>query len=248
MAASARKKIPFAFVVGGLAIAALVLGRGGGGHGLTPVEVIDVQAKAANAHYKSGTKKRRSFTDWEKVTGITLHQVGVRKVGRKAYPGMTAHLGVHHDGTIYVIHPLNTLLWHGHGFNRDTVSIEVAGLFGINTPLPPAQANGLRQAIRMIQQEVARQGGRISFIYAHRQSSAGRALDPQKAIWQQGAIWAEQNLGINTVPFHTRGTGKPITAKWDPRLEGKAFSGAFDDDELEGMPTEDIYELDHEAR
>ena len=130
MAASARKKIPFAFIVGGLAIAALVLGRGGGGHGLSPVEVIDVQDQAASARYKeSGILKRRSFTDWEKITGITLHQVGVRKVGRKAYPKMTAHLGVHHDGTVYVIHPLNTLLWHGHGFNRDTVAIEVAGLF-----------------------------------------------------------------------------------------------------------------------
>ena len=245
MAASARKKIPFAFIVGGLAIAALVLSRGGGGHGLSPVEVIDVQDQAASARYKeSGILKRRSFTDWEKITGITLHQVGVRKVGRKAYPKMTAHLGVHHDGTVYVIHPLNTLLWHGHGFNRDTVAIEVAGLFGGDTPLPPAQANGLRQAIRMIQQEVARQGGRISFIYGHRQSSANRAADPQRAIWQKGAIWAEQNLGINTVPFHTRGSGKPITAKWDPRLEGKTFAGAFDDDE--DMPT--WGELDHEAR
>lgn len=205
--------------LGGMATAALVAYFREASLGLSPVEVVDVQAKAANAKYKkTGNLKRRSFREWDDLEGITLHQVGVREVGRGAYPGMTAHLGVHHDGTIYWIHPLTTRLAASDALNPDTVAIEVAGLFGSKTPLPAAQANGLRWAIRLIQQQVAENGGNIRYIYGHRQGAADRPFGPQRAIWQGGALWAEEKLGILTRPHYSRGSGRTIPPEWDPRL------------------------------
>lgn len=184
-----------------------------------PVEVVDVEAKAAGARYKkSGELKRRSFRAWDQLSGIVLHQIGVREVGRAAYPNVTAHIGVHHDGTIYRIHPLPTRLAASDALNPDTVSIEVAGLFGQDTPIPQAQVYGLRQAIRLIQQEVAANGGRIEAVYAHRQGARDRPLDPQAGLWREGALWAEEKLGIVTRPSYTRGSGRPIPAHWDPRV------------------------------
>jgi len=216
------REVQIAAAVGAGLVAGLALAAGVSrivNKGLSPVTVINVQPAAANARYKdNGNLKRQTFHDWEKITGITLHQVGVPTVGRTAYPKMTAHLGVHHDGTIYWIHPFNTYLHHAGLLSKDTVSIEVAGLFGVDDPLPEAQANGLRQAIWLIQRVVAEQGGRIETIYGHRQSSSGRLGDPNRAIWQAGALWAEKKLGIPTDPYHTRYTGEPIPATWDPRL------------------------------
>ena len=224
------------WLIGGFAAAALVMGRRGG-VSIPPVDFWDIRHKSVNARYSNGVLKRRGATDWRKITGITLHQVGVNNVGRKAYPKMTAHLAVHHDGTVYWIHPLNTLLWHGHGFNGDTVSIEVAGLFSKDKPLPPIQAAGVRTAIRFIKQHAAKNGARISFVYGHRQSSSGRGADPGRAIWQDTALWAEKNLGLRTIPDHTRGTGKTIPALWDPRValdSGALDSGALDSGALDG--------------
>jgi hypothetical protein len=183
------------------------------------VEIVDVQAQAAGARYKkSGNLKRRSFRDWDQLTGIVLHQIGVRNVGRAAYPNVTAHIGVHHDGTIYRIHPLPTRRAASDALNPDTVSIEVAGLFGKDTPIPQAQVYGLRQAIRLIQQEVAANGGQIEAIYAHRQGAKDRPLDPQAGLWREGALWAEERLGIPTRPTYTRAQGRPIPRSWDPRM------------------------------
>lgn len=196
------------------------------------IPVIDVQDKAADAVYSRGSvkglKKRRNFLDWGNIDSITLHQVGVDNVGDGAWWKMTAHLGVTEDGRIYWIHPLNTHLYHGNGFNKRSVSIEVGGKWKKGETLPKAQRDAIRKAIRLIKAEVARHGGKVRYIYAHRQSYSERGNDPGPQIWQGAALWAEKKLGLKTDPFYTTGSGLTIPPEWDPRLEGRTASIAND--------------------
>lgn len=166
---------------------------------------------------RDGQVKRvyRSPRDIGKVVGITLHQVDVNNVGRGAYRKMSAHYAVHHDGEVYWIHPATTLVIHAHGLNRDTIGIEVAGKFALDTPLPPAQALGLQRAIRIACAEVEGLGGRITHIWAHRQSSKKRARDPGRAIYQAGVLWAMEELELEHDPGETRGKGLRIPAEWE---------------------------------
>ncbi len=180
----------------------------------------------------SPKEKRKGTRDWEDITGITLHQVGVSGMNPKAWRKVTAHLGVHTDGTVYLIHPLPAYLWHGHKLNRDTVGIEVAGNFvgdlskpesywkagGGPDSLNSAQITGLRRAIAYIVNEVKRHGGKIENVFAHRQASSGRTVDPGAEIWQAGGIWAQKKYGLTEGGCdYYRGTGKTIPGWWDEK-------------------------------
>lgn len=182
--------------------------------------VYDIRDQAVNAVYSRGSlagrNKRTSLgrNDWSKINGIVLHQVAVNNVGRAAYPKMTAHLAVHHDGTVYYIHPLDTRLAHGHGFNNDTIGIEVAGHFRNADKMTEAQAIGLRRAIQFAVEEAARNGGQITNLYAHRQSSDDRYCDPGRDIMQRGGMWAVRTLGLQIYPEHVRGDGDPLPEDW----------------------------------
>lgn len=182
--------------------------------------VTDIRSQAATATYSRGSlagqlkRTSQGTNPWERVQGIVLHQVDVPQVGIGAYPKMTAHLAVHHDGTVYWIHPLNVRLAHGHGFNSDTIGIEVAGRFRDADVMPRAQAMGLRRAIQFAVENVAANGGRISNIYAHRQSAESRACDPGKDIMRRGGMWAARALGLSVLPDHVRGDGQPVIKSW----------------------------------
>ena len=78
---------------------------------------------------KSPKDKRKRRRKWSQITGITLHQTGIHGFGERAWPRVTAHLGVHSDGRVFLIHPLESYLWSSDALNRDTVAIEVAGNF-----------------------------------------------------------------------------------------------------------------------
>jgi len=182
--------------------------------------IVDIRDQAASARYSRGSlagrNKRTSLgrNDWSKIDGIVLHQVAVDNVGRAAYPKMTAHLAVHHDGTVYWIHPLNVRLAHGHGFNNDTIGIEVAGHFRNADKMPRAQALGLRRAIQFAKEQGAANGAEIRNLYAHRQSSDDRYCDPGRDIMQRGGMWAARTMGMSVLPGHVRGDGDPLPPDW----------------------------------
>ena len=206
-------------IVLGLAAVGTGLAVAGGGSG----KIIDVRDKAAGARYKqSGNLKRSPRRKMSDVTGIALHQVGIgepgdpgKTVGVRAYPKMTAHLAVHHTGDVYWIHPFDVRLFATNGLNRETISIEVAGKFGKNSPITAVQAAGVRKAIAFAKSQGAKDGAKITKIWTHRQSWNKRAADPGPAIWKAGAL----RSGLTRPVFETRGTGKTVPGSWDPKAK-----------------------------
>ena len=88
--------------------------------------------------------------------------------------------------------------------------------------LPPAQRDAARAVVRWIVQVVAANGGKITHIHAHRQSSGERQSDPGSLIWQEVGIWAQGALQLSDGGGGFKvGTGQPIPAAWDSRYSGK---------------------------
>jgi hypothetical protein len=181
---------------------------------------------------KSPPEKRKRTRAWSEIDGIVLHQTGVHGFGERAWPKVTAHLGVHSDGRVFWIHPLQARLSASNGFNSTTVAIEVAGNFrgeearpeslwktgGGPSTLTPEMIEGLRRAIRFLCAEVERHGGKITHVFAHRQASAQRPACPGEAIWRAGGVWAQTTLGLDDGgQGFTIDDGRAIPPAWDER-------------------------------
>jgi peptidoglycan hydrolase-like protein with peptidoglycan-binding domain len=179
-------------------------------------------------------KLRRRARAWSELTGICLHQTAcVLGETPARWFSVPVQVGITRAGKALLLNPLESLLWHGNGFNVDTVGIEIdghyAGIEGdLRTYWRPAsephrkpldvsapQLTATRDAIRWICAEVARHGGRIQKLYAHRQSSGSRRSDPGSALWQGVAVWARETLGLETPLGETRGSGRAIPREWD---------------------------------
>jgi hypothetical protein len=78
--------------------------------------------------------------------------------------------------------------------------------------------------VRWICDEVARHGGRIAKLVAHRQSSDTRESDPGSALWQRVAMPLHQALGLDDGgPSFVVGNGRPIPEKWDSSRRGVKY-------------------------
>jgi len=173
-----------------------------------------------------------SLREWGEVKGIVLHQTAcdLSSAVERWYP-VTCHVGCPKDGKVIYNNDLRRVLWHGHGFNRDTVGIEISGNFqgiegndrtrwapgGGPAHLAMEQLKGARGAVAWIIGTVALNGGRITHIWAHRQSSDTRQADPGSEIWRGVGIWAQQVLGLVNNPAVILGTGLPLPVEWDDR-------------------------------
>ncbi len=193
---------------------------------------VDVTGAAEKYHdkmVKKGKRGRMRKRGWADITGITLHQFAIHQFSSKVWYKVRAHLGVHHDGTVYLINPFENVVQASNGFNSDTVAIEVAGNYRENEDKPSSywkkgggpskltdeKIAGLRKAIRYIIQQVELNGGKITSVYAHRQSSKWRRACPGELIWKAGGEWAQQEFGLTSGgPEYTRGSGTPIPAHW----------------------------------
>ncbi|MCB9753298.1 MAG: N-acetylmuramoyl-L-alanine amidase [Myxococcales bacterium] len=191
-------------------------------------------APDADLTRQSSPEKRKRERVWSTITGITLHQLGVHRFAESAWPRVTAHLGVHEDGRVFLIHPLTAYLWSSNALNRDTIAIAVAGNFrfserepssywrggGGPSRLSPAAEHGLRRSIRYALAQARGRGGAIRYIYAHRQARDCKSLCPGELVWRAGGVWAQEALGLSDGGFgYTRADGRPIPPEWDPRFE-----------------------------
>jgi len=182
---------------------------------------------------------------WKQVTGIVLHQTAVvlgEKPARWATVG--AHLGVTRGGQVIWMHDFEKIVWHGNNFNGFTVGIEMDGTYaGIEgddrtfwrpktepnraAQLPTdALVDAAQATVRWICAEVARHGGRVERLLAHRQSSKERQSDPGSALWKRVArpLLTAKDLGLTDGgPGYKVGTGYPIPEAWDETRTGEKY-------------------------
>lgn len=209
-----------------------VLSAANGSH---PV-LVDI----SNAHGGSQRIRRRA---WTEITGITLHQTAVL-LGekRERWHNIPVQIGVTRQGQILIINGIEWLCYHANSLNGPDIGIEIDGYFEgiegkINTfwrppeepnrvPLQPSavQLEAARQAVRWICDEVARNGGKIKFIHAHRQASNQRQSDPGSRIWKEVGLWAQRTLGLSDGGARfTVGSGLPIPQAWDSSRTGISY-------------------------
>lgn len=186
--------------------------------------------------YASRTHVRTLPRLWRSITGVCLHQTACWLGERPArWDTVGAHLGVTRNGKLIQMHPFTKVVYHGNGWNNGTVGIEVDGLYaGIegdprtvwDNPETPEREEGMvltpesviaaRAAIRWINYEVVKHGGKLKVIVAHRQSSKMRPNDPGSAIWQQVAMPLHKELGLTEGGYgFTLGEGQPIPKDWN---------------------------------
>lgn len=183
-------------------------------------------------------KARRA---WSAITGITLHQTAcVLGDDPARWRGLDAHIGVTRGGKSLLVCPLDRVVWHGNLFNGPDVGVEIDGYYeGIegnrrtlwNPPTDPGRAPlvptaeqiaASRAVVRWIIAEVARNGGRVKYIHAHRQASNMRQSDPGSRIWRDVGVWAQRELGLSDGGDGYRvGTGLAIPREWDDGRSGR---------------------------
>jgi hypothetical protein len=199
------------------------------------VSLVEVPSGLVDCTADHDGKARIRKRAWGEITGITLHQTAC-DLGEKPkrWHRIPVQVGVTRGGKILLLNPIEYMTYHGNGLNASTVGIECEGRYeGIEgkpstfwkapghpelwEPEQPTDAllASARQAVLWICTKVARHGGKIRSIYAHRQASAKRQSDPGSRIWQDVAGWAVENLGLLAPVAFTLGTGLPIPRDWD---------------------------------
>jgi hypothetical protein len=188
---------------------------------------------------------------WTQTTGITLHQTACNMGERVArYDTIGAHFAVLRSGRVLRMADLNTVVYHGNGWNTRCVGIEVDGLYsGLEDDPDTAQDEALRttwddpstptreqpmvvteaamrstrQLIRWIRHEIARNGGKLTVLNAHRQSSKDRRNDPGETIWKAVALPLHAELGLTDGGPGFEIGGYPVCVEWDPSRVGYKY-------------------------
>ena len=154
----------------------------------------------------------RGTIPWPRLTGILLHITAVDMHAAR-FLGVPAQLGVAREidgnAAAVLMHAINTKCWHAHAANRFTLGIEVSSADGTITD---AQIETLRALIRYAYTERQRNHAGRMVIMAHRQSHKSRGRDPGAIVWQQGAVWAMREFGLELGPVV--GSGRSIPAIW----------------------------------
>ena len=176
---------------------------------------------------------------WGAIKGIVLHQVAVH-IGDKPnrWAKVEVHFGVTRSGKIYYIQDIPEKSAHAQSyFNNFTVGIEFDGWFAgvdgdLRTLWTPSGASAERKQpmgksaaqiaagkklLDFIQKETLANGGKITKIHAHRQTSASRTSCPGEIIWKNLGVWAQQAYGWSDGgDGYFVQTGRPIPRQWDP--------------------------------
>ncbi len=191
----------------------------------------------ADPRCQANRRRRRAWVD---VRGITLHQTAT-EIGDRAevWPRVAVHVGVSRTGKIYLLSGPEWVTWHGNALNAQTIGIELDGHYeGIEgkprtywrpegstrkpqTPTPELIEGG-RLALRWLAEHVRAHGGKLSEVWAHRQSSSSRQSDPGSRLWQEVGLWAQRELGLIS-PRRAIGGGLPIPEAWDSSRLGVEY-------------------------
>jgi len=189
------------------------------------------------AFLKRGKPKKRPI---EVVDTIVLHQMAcMGSTGIQRWLGLDCHWVVTRDTPMaFLLHDVEDLMWHAHGFNARSVGVETEGYFsGIETDpkyfwkpeksknepmdFPEHQANAARMAVIATINIVRQMGGKVLYIGAHRQSYAAKESDPGSLIWKAVGVWAQNEFGLLEAP--TLPAGSPIPEAWDEHHVGVPY-------------------------
>lgn len=178
---------------------------------------------------------------WKEVTGICLHQTACVLGERPArWDTVGCHVGVTRSGKVIWLHDFDFKVVHGNGWNAQTVGIEMDGLYEgvdgnpktvwddpstaiheVGQKITPELVSSSQAAIEWIIEEVARHGGKINAIVAHRQASSSRRNDPGSALWKSVALPMQQKYGIGDGgKGYKIGNGYPIPEEWNSAYTG----------------------------
>lgn len=176
---------------------------------------------------------------YQAITSIVLHQTACTLGERpERWHSIPIHIGITKSGKILWLNDFTFNLPHANSFNSRSIGIEIDGAFaGIegnmktfwrpqgSSAMPQEasseQIGAARVAVRWICEEVARQGGKILNILAHRQSSKDRVSDPGSRIWKNVGVWAQEELGLSDGGEGFVQGGNPIPMEWDPKRTAK---------------------------
>jgi len=201
----------------------------------------------------SGKKRpRRRKKGWKDVKGITLHQTAT-ELGNKPsrYRNVACHIAIPPDGSVVHVNPLEWVVWHGNSFNSKDVGFEIDGHFAgvetlneetgewvpnLKTYWKPAskpnrkplsvtdgQVKATLAAIEWVIEEVARHGGKVEYIHAHRQSSTMRTSDPGEKVWKLVALEAQKRWGLQDGGQTFKLGGTTIPEEWNPDYVGSKY-------------------------
>ncbi|CAI2500999.1 N-acetylmuramoyl-L-alanine amidase [Serratia plymuthica] len=202
--------------------------------------IIDERAN----HPHSGRSVSMPYRPWSKITAVVLHQTAT-KIGEKvaSWHSVPIHIGITRAGKIIQLYYLTEVCNHANGLNRRSVGIEIDGWYaGIEgkpetlwqpknqpTPrlpmnLPIEQAVAAKAAVQWIVNTVKANGGKVTHIHPHRQSSKDRRSDPGSLIWQHVGLWAQNTLGLSDGgASFIEGDGLTIPEAWDARYTGNHY-------------------------
>ena len=188
--------------------------------------IADIRGKASRLT-KGGYQR-----NWRSITGVMLHSTGgvLGESEERWGRGISAHCGITRRGKLILIHPWETMIWHGHAPSRWTIGIEIDGNpegkpgyhwkpGGGPHSVTESQVRACEVLLHLLTTEFAARGQRIEQVLAHRQSSGQRECDPGWQVWRRiGLPWLDI-LGATCGPdgpSSTWGTGLPIPREWDP--------------------------------
>lgn len=197
-----------------------------------------------NNHPHDGRSKSMPFRTWSKIKAIVLHQTSAHLGEEPArWRTVPIHFGVTQEGKTIQLYDLTEVCNHAGNFNRWTVGIEIDGWFeGIEgrpdtlwQPKPPApkrkpmkltkvQAEAAQACVKLIVDSVSANGGQITHIHPHRQSSIDRRSDPGSLIWKTVGLWAQTTFNLSDGGKNYKiGDGRTIPEEWDPRYAGNPY-------------------------
>jgi N-acetyl-anhydromuramyl-L-alanine amidase AmpD len=198
-----------------------------------PPGTHDRRKFAAQSHHGYATSRR----SLKSVSGVCLHQTGCHMGERPArYDGTGAHVVVTRGGQIIWLHDFDRRVIAANGWNNNTVSIEIDGLYaGVegdqrtvwDNPGTPMRETGMAltpeatAAACEVVRWICQAAPQVKTIVAHRQASASRRSDPGSAIWKAVAIPMRAELGLVTPDAFTMGDGRAIPHEWDERSAHK---------------------------
>ncbi len=209
-------------------------------HGESTANIIDERAN----HPHAGRSVDTPYRPWSKITAVVLHQTATN-IGEKParWHSVPIHFCITRTGKVIQLYDLTEVCNHANGLNRRSVGIEIDGWYAgiegqpktlwqpknLTTPrqpmdLPAVQANAAKATVQWIVDTVAANGGMLTHIHPHRQSSKDRQSDPGSLIWQTVGLWAQDTLGLSDGgAAFTVGNGRTIPEAWDARYTDNRY-------------------------